>query len=311
MRLSPGLIVRRAFFASAGGPSRCISKWALLLAVITLLPFSLQAKELKPKTIQAFDEYVQSREAGMRQELASGKHFLWIDTLPQPDRDQAYADLKRGEIMAKHFQMGDTEFPIPIPGGLIHDWVGIVFIPNVTLSQVTGLLQDYDHDFMYYSPEIERSKLLQHSGDDYKLYFRLRRTQIITVVMDTEYDVHYTKLDADHVYSFSHSTRIAEVDNPDEPQESLKPVGDDHGFLWRLDTYWRFYQADGGVYVQTNAITLTRDIPIGLGWLIRPFIEKIPVQSVNFTLENTRKALESKSVSLPASAPQRASIIDP
>ncbi len=311
MRLSPGLAVLRVFFGSTGHSIRHISKWALALAVIALLPLTLQAKELKPKTIQAFDQYVQSRETGMRQELESGKNFLWIDSLPKPDRDQAYADLKHGEIIAKHFQMEDTEFPVPIPGGLIHDWVGIVFIPNVSLPQVTGLLQDYDHDSMYYSPEIERSKLLQHSGDDYKLYFRLRRTQIITVVMDTEYDVHYTRLDANHVYSFSHSTRIAEVENPDEPQESVKPVGDDHGFLWRLYTYWRFYQADGGVYVQTNAISLTRDIPIGLGWLIRPFIEKIPVQSVNFTLENTRKALENKTVSLPAPQPQRAGIINP
>jgi hypothetical protein len=279
---------------------RCrLSISAAILAAMALLPASLQAKQLKPRTVEAFDEYVRTREAAMNQELQSGNNFLWIDALPQPDRDQAYAGLKRGEIIAEHSQRDDAQFPVSIPGGLIHDWVGIVFIPGVTLPQVVGLLQDYDHDSLYFSPEIQKSKLLQHSGNDFKLYFRIKRVQIITVVLDTEYDVHYTMLDSTHVASLSHSTRISEVENPGEPQETDKPVGDDHGFLWRLYTYFRFYQADGGVYLQTTAISLTRDIPTGLGWLIRPFVENIPVQSVHFTLESTRKALESKSAALP------------
>jgi hypothetical protein len=284
---------------------RLASVVAVLLVLMALAPAPAHAKLLKQRTIDAFNEYIQSREAAMSHELQSGnKTFLWIDNLPQAERDRAYADLKRGDILARHYQMGDTEFPVPIPGGLIHDWVGIVFIPGVTLPQVVGMIQDYDHDSVYYAPEIQRSKLLEHSGNDYKIFFRLKRTQIITVVMDTQYDVHYTMIDPTHTVSLSHSTRITEVENPGEPQETDKPEGDDHGFLWRLYTYWRFYQADGGVYLQTNAISLTRDIPIGLGWLIRPFIENIPVQSVNFTMESTRKALESRLATQPNPALQ-------
>jgi hypothetical protein len=46
------------------------------------------------------------------------------------------------------------------------------------------------------------------------------------------------------------------------------------------------------VYVQLEAISLTRDIPDGLGWLIRPFVTSIPRESLAFTLTRTREALD-------------------
>jgi len=279
------------------GQVRLVCAAAVILVLAGLAPLSSQAKQLKPKTLDAFVQYVHTREAGMNQELASGNNFLWIDSLPQPGRNEAYASLKQGQIIAQRIQSGDPDAPISVPGGLIHDWVGLVYIPGVTLPQAMSMLQDYDHDSEYYNPQVLKSKLVEHSGNDFKIFLRLKRVQILTVVLDTDYDVHFTTLDADHATSNSYSTRIVEVEDAGEPQESSKPVGDDHGFLWRLDTYWRFYQADGGVYVQCNAISLTRDIPTGLAWLIRPFIQDIPGESVRFTLDATRRALESKSAS--------------
>jgi hypothetical protein len=278
-----------------------LASWVCAAAVTLVLagfaPPSSEAKQLKPKTLDAFVQYVHTREAGMNQELSAGKNFLWIDSLPEPGRNQAYTALKQGQIIAQRIQSGDGDESISIPGGLIHDWVGLVYIPGVTLRQAMSLLQDYDHDSEYYNPQVLKSKLMEHSGDDFKIFLRLKRVQVVTVVLDTEYDVHFTTLDADHAISKSYSTRIVEVENAGEPQETSKPVGDDHGFLWRLDTYWRFQQADGGVYVQCNAISLTRDIPLGLAWLVKPFIQNIPGESVRFTLDATRKALESKSAS--------------
>jgi hypothetical protein len=64
--------------------------------------------------------------------------------------------------------------------------------------------------------------------------------------------------------------------------------------MWRLNSYWRFQQRDGGVYVQLEAISLTRDIPTGLGWLITPFITSIPKESLAFTLTRTRQVLVQK-----------------
>lgn len=110
-------------------------------------------------------------------------------------------------------------------------------------------------------------------------------------MLDTEYSVRYHSLDATHAFSDSYSTRISEVLHPDEPDEQAMAPGKGEGFLWRLNSYWRFSEANGGVYIQCEAISLTRDIPTGLNWLIAPFIESIPRESLEFTLLSTRSAV--------------------
>lgn len=263
-----------------------------VLGFVALSSLPTHAEQLKPSTISSFEQYIGSKEARSNRELTDGKSFLLIDALPQNDRNEAYADLKRGQITVRRSdKCADCT---SVPGGLIHDWTGIVFIPGITLQQALSALQDYDNDAKYYQPQVVSSKLLKRSGDDFQVFLRLKQVHVVTVILDTEYDIHYARLDSVRAYSRSYSTRIAEVEKAGEPEERDLPVGDDSGFLWRLYSYWRFYQADGGVYVQSNAISLTRDIPTGLGWVIRPFIESVPGESLNFTLEATRKALVAK-----------------
>ena len=149
------------------------------------------------------------------------------------------------------------------------------------LFRSLAVVQDYDHLSRYYSPDVQASRLVAHRGDDYQIFMRLRKHKVITVVLDTDYDVHYGALDANHWYSESRSTRIEEAG------------GGDHGFLWRLNSYWRFEQVDDGVIVQCEAISLTRDIPTGLGWMIGPFVTSIPRESLEFTLTATREAVKS------------------
>jgi hypothetical protein len=251
-------------------------------------------EKLTPTTADAFERYIHGKEARSEQELAAGRVFLWMDGLPEPARSKSYASLRQGQIIIRRNSLCESAHCAAIPGGLIHDWVGIVFVPGISLPQAIATLQDYDRDADYYRPQVVKSKLLGQSGGDFRVFLRLRRVQITTVVLDTEYDIHYANLDAVHAYSRSYSTRIAEVESAGEPEERDKPVGDDHGFLWRLYSYWRFYQADGGVYIQCNAISLTRDVPSGLGWLIRPFVENIPAESLRLTLDATRTAVENE-----------------
>ena len=87
------------------------------------------------------------------------------------------------------------------------------------------------------------------------------------------------------------STRLAEVDDAGLPSEREKPIGHDGGYLWRLNMYWRFLERDGGTYVQCESVLLTRRIPSGLGWIVRPFVTSLPRESLEFTLETTRRAL--------------------
>ena len=133
--------------------------------------------------------------------------------------------------------------------------------------------------------------MIERANNDFKVYLRLLKKKIVTVVLDTDYSVHYQQLDATRAFSDSYSTRIAEVEHPGEANEQRMPLGKDHGFLWRLNSYWRFSEANGGVYIQCEAISLTRDIPTGLNWLIVPFIESIPKESLEFTLRSTRTAV--------------------
>jgi len=172
--------------------------------------------------------------------------------------------------------------PADLPGGMIHDWFGTTFLPGATLAQVLATVQDYDHLAPHYQPEVQDSRLLSRHADDFQIFMRLRKHKVITVILDTESHVHYGRLDPQHWFSASRSTRIDEVG------------GGDHGFLWRLNTYWRFVQVADGVIIQCEAISLTRDIPTGLGWMVGPFVTSIPRESLEFTLMSTRKAVEDR-----------------
>ncbi len=164
-------------------------------------------------------------------------------------------------MISERLKTADPSGHSATPGALIHHWVGTVFIPGVSLSRVLALVEDYDRHAEYYKPEVAQSKTVEHSGDDFKVHYRLRKKKIITIILDTDYDVHRKFLDAARAYSNSYSTRIAQVEDAGEPDEHELPVGKDGGFLWRLNSYWRFFDSGRGVYVQCEAISLTRDIP--------------------------------------------------
>jgi hypothetical protein len=250
------------------------------------------AYELRPEAVEGFDQYLRLTEGRMQAELAPRGVFLWVDGLPEPRRGEAYARLQRGEVISARLQTLDPSGrSSTTPGALIHHWVGTVFIPGASLRQVLALVQDYDHHSEYYKPEVVKSKMIERANNDFKVYLRLLKKKIVTVVLDTDYSVHYQQLDATRAFSDSYSTRIAEVEHPGEANEQRMPLGKDHGFLWRLNSYWRFSEANGGVYIQCEAISLTRDIPTGLNWLIVPFIESIPKESLEFTLRSTRSAV--------------------
>jgi hypothetical protein len=266
----------------------------ILLTSLSLASSLLLAETPTPETIKAFESYVKSAEARNNEELADRKNFLWIDALPGPGRERTYRLLKGQQTVIRHSASCASRDCSNIPGGMIHDWTGITFVPGVTLQQTLTALQDYDRDADYYRPTVLRAKLLSRAGNSFRVLLRLKETHFLTVVLDTEYEIQYLTLDATHAASVSHSTRITEIESAGSPQEHAASPQNNHGFLWRLNTYWRFHQADGGVYIQCNAISLTRDVPAGLGWLAGPFIENVPRESLNFTLTATREALLKK-----------------
>ena len=224
----------------------------------------------------------------MASELRPGGAFLYIDTLPPARRDSEYRQLAAREVFVTPLQTTEAGKRISAPDAMIHHWVGIIFIPNRNLATVLPVVQNYGNRSEVYKPDVIASRLISRQGDDYKIFLRFFQKKFTTVVLNTEFDIHWHQLDATHIYSNSYSTRIAEVKDPDKPDGPELPAGKDHGYLWRLYTYWRFEEKDGGVYMQCEMISLTRDIPFGFGWLLRPLVTSIPRQSLTRTLTQTR-----------------------
>jgi hypothetical protein len=247
------------------------------------------AVALDVRTIAAFDRYVQATEARIASELKRPNAFLYIDGLPEAQREKIRADLRGGQVYMQRLSTRDSSGKeMTAPDALIHHWLGAVLIPSTTLKEVIQVVEDYDHHQDYYKPEVVRSRLLSRDGNEFKIFYRLRKHKVITVTLDTEHDVRYFPVDATHWHSRSVATRITEVENAGEKDEREKPAGQDSGFLWRLDSWWRFKEADGGVWVECEAVSLTRDIPTGLGWLIKPFVTGIPRESLEMTMGSTR-----------------------
>jgi hypothetical protein len=249
-----------------------------VLLLIGSVPY-LRADDLKPATVAAFDRYIQQTE----QRLNARKTFLWADESPERSRR-----MRAGEVVVEP----SGAKPIVDAGdGLIHDWVGGVFVPGVTLAATLEHVRDYDHARTHHR-EVMESRVLAHNGNDYLVFMRLLKKKVITVVLDTEHDVHYYPIDSTHCRSQSKTIKIAEVENPGKSNEYELRPGTGHGFLWKLDTYWRFQERDGGTWIECEAISLTRDIPTGLGWLIEPIIRSLPKESLENTLRETAAALK-------------------
>lgn len=283
---------------------------AILFGVLILAPGSAvlraagrAAVDLKPDTLAAFDEYVKLTDERNENELRRGTNLLWIDGLPEGERTQSYEALKRGDVKMRRLETLESGERVRCPDGMIHHWVGVLSVPGAKLQDVLGVLQDYDHHTQYYAPDVERSKIESHDGDHFVVFLRFRRHKVITVVLNTQHDVRYFRDSETWAHSRSSAVHIAEVENAGKSDEREKPPGEDGGFLWRMETWWRMQERDGGVYVQSEVVSLTRDIPTGLGWLIGPFVTSIPKETLTFTLGATRRAVISHAPD--ASAPKQ------
>jgi hypothetical protein len=241
--------------------------------------------QLKEATLVAFADYIRDAEGGMERTL--GDEFLWSDG----DAERA-RQIQKGETVAEFWS---GKHPSAVPDGLIHDWIGATMIRGATVEQTLALIQDYDNHKNIYKPEVIDSKLISRNGNDFQIYLRLLKKKIITVVLDTDHDVHYSEVDATRWCCRSYTTRIAEVEDAGKATERVLPPDSGYGFLWRLYSYWRLEERDGAVYAECRAISLTRDVPKGLGWIIEPIIRKLPRESLVNTLESTRRALDTKS----------------
>jgi hypothetical protein len=260
-----------------------LDKPFLIVTVLLLCAKPGVTADLKLETIEAFDRYVAGTEERLGPRFR-GEHFLGLGESPEP-----LGKLQHGAILIQPVKGNGATV---IPGGLVHDWAGAVLAPRTRLKDVLAIAQDYDRHGEIYKPEVARGRIESHHGDNFLVYLRFVKSKfLLSDVLNTVHDIRYVTIDPGKVYSRSYSKRIAEVSDPGKPAEHELPVGQDHGYLWRLNVYWFFEQRDEGVYITCESITLTRDVPFGMGKLVAPLIRDLPGESLRTTLEQTRKAL--------------------
>lgn len=239
-----------------------------LALAVSILTFSSAAAELKPATLQAYKTYLAKIEAGLAAQPLD----------PHP-----------GAIAVDPAAPGNRPTHA-VPGGLIHDWRASVLLPGITAARFLAVLQDIDRYPAVYAPDIAAAKLLSKNEDDYRVFLRIRKRNIVTVVLDTEYLVRYRRL-ADHRWLVdSASTRVSEVESAGTKSEEVLPAGSGYGFLWGIRSWWRLAETPEGLAVELRSVSLSRDLPPGTTWIIGPLITEFPRQSVRDTITKTAAA---------------------
>lgn len=276
------------------GTSAGAAVFALLYLSAADVTDGVMGAELKPATVAAFDTYVRAAESRMDDALRQPGRFLHVDSMDAQARRAAEATMGAGGVVIEALKVAPAGRPFEIPDGRVHHWIGAAFIRGVRLPEVVSLLQDYERHAEIYKPAVKRSRVLGRDGDRYRVFLRFYQKKVIAVTVNSEHEAEFFRPAGDRAHSRIRSTRIAEVADPGTPQEHEKPVGRDGGYLWRLNTYWRFLEREGGTYIQCESITLTRDIPFGFGWIVGPFVTSIPRESLVFTMERTREALTAR-----------------
>jgi hypothetical protein len=268
-----------------------VKKLAVLVAFLSALTAPLAAAELDPRAAAAFDRYVSLTMARMAGELETGHYFLRVDGQPEKVRQARLDQLKRGQVVIDKLETRENSASIDVPKGIIHHWIGVAFVPGASVDRVLAVVQDYDHHSQLFAPTVVRSELRSRDGDTFRFHLRFFMKRIISVTLNTEHEARFFRPAPDRAYSQIVSTHIAEVERAGTPNETEKPVGTGGGFMWRFNTYWRFLERDGGTYVQCESLTLSRDIPFALRWIVGPFVTSIPRESLTGTLDKVRKEL--------------------
>jgi len=175
------------------------------------------------------------------------------------------------------------EIEIDLPGGAVHHWVGQVFLPGVALKDLLAELQA-PTSRAWVPAEVRRMRVTADPNGGLRVFMRVQRDSLVDVTYDIEHAVQYRTQAAGHATSRSTSRHIVQIDDPGTPAERGRPEGQDYGFMWRLNAYWRYIPVDGGVLVVCESIALSRSVPLLVRMVAAPMIDRVSRESVENTL---------------------------
>ncbi|HTM13245.1 MAG TPA: hypothetical protein VL127_10040 [Bryobacteraceae bacterium] len=258
-----------------------------ITATLLLLAANCGAARLSPSAERAYKIYVAELEARLARQHARPETYLAVVSADDGGPNRFERSLMSGDIQLEPLNGGTWQ----VPGALLHHWRGAAFVPNATPSEMLAVLRDFNQFPRHYAPQVVSARALTDDGQTATLAVRFKEQRVVTIVLDGEYKVESRLSGNDRGYSFSRSLHFWQVDSPGTAQERRRPEGQDDGFLWGLNSYWSFTRVRGGLQMECEAVSLTRDVPVGLGWLVTPVIAELPREELAFTLRATRKAL--------------------
>src|ERR1700677_152503 len=259
-----------------------------LLAILILLPFepstSAATLKLKPETLAAWDAYLQAANDKMQARLQPGAHFLWLDE--EPDRAEK---IRKKPYIAPAV----NDIPRKVPSGLIHDWLGVGFVPSAKIEDILRIVRDYDRYKDIYRPGVIDSAFRRTDGMQDFFFMRLaNRSVVAKTALDTEGVSSYTRVDDTRWYGVSNTTEIREIDKFGTEEQRTLPPDEGTGLIWRLSSITRLEERDGGVYAELEAIALSRDIPAAFRLLVTPIVRRVSRDSLATSLHQTKVAID-------------------
>jgi len=262
-------------------PARCL----LLTGATCLLAGHLMAAELHSETVRAWESYVRITEARIERDLQV------------VEKRRVSEAISSDNVVVWSLETVDgAGKKIPVPKGMIHHWRGAVLIPKVMIEPALQVIRNPLNWADYYHDVLE-SGLIERSEDFELIYLKLRRSQaMVKAAYNTEHRVQHQWHDETFASSTSIATRIAEIVDLGKDTEHEKPEGNDRGFLWRLNAYWKYRQVAEGVLVECETLTLSRNVPFLLRFVLGPFIARTARNSMAKTLESLRNHVLSELV---------------
>jgi hypothetical protein len=255
-----------------------------LAAVVLLAEIAVVAAGVKAETLAGWSAYVAATERRRAGELVDPRRFLAMDhQITGADDRRAVLS---GAVVVRPMSTVERARPIPVPAGLVHHWRGAVLVKGTTVSELMSRIQHATPPAL--QDDVLRSSVIARGPDAMKVYLRLRRSKVVTVVYNTEHDVRFEHIDDRRAASTSTATKIAELKYPGTAAEYELPLGSDRGFLWGLNAYWRYEAAPGGTIAECESISLSRDLPAVVEFMAGPRIRDVARESMERTLTALR-----------------------
>lgn len=261
---------------SIRGTAACIVSLGLALSVA-------DAASLKPEAVKAWEDYLESASGVMQERANAPLGFLQMDATPA-----VAAKVHRGQIVVSP---AAPHIPRKVPSGLIHDWIGTAFLANMTIKDVVAIVRDYPKYAEVYAPHVLEPKVISTSETvDLFSVVLMNKSVLSKTALDCDYETTFVRVDDRRMYSVTQAKRIQEIADYGTAKQHTLPEGEGTGLIWRLYSVSRFEEREDGLYIETEAMALSRDIPSALRLVVEPIVRRVSREALETALRQTANA---------------------